>query len=50
MAASEQHYVLPVPSFDDPVKVLIVVSPYYKDIADQMLEAVRAVLEEGTRR
>jgi hypothetical protein len=34
MAASEQHYTLPLPAFDKPVKLLIVVAPYYKDIAD----------------
>ena len=37
MASNETHYVLDRPSFDKPVKVLIVVSPYYKQIADQMV-------------
>ena len=32
MAANEQHYILPRASFDKPVKILIVVAPYYKDI------------------
>ena len=35
MASNETHYVLDRPSFDKPVKVLIVVSPYYKQIADR---------------
>ena len=42
MAASETHYILPAPSFDKPVKLLIVVAPYYKDITDQMVTGVRA--------
>ena len=34
MATAETHYTLPLPSFDKPVKLLVVVAPYYKDIAD----------------
>ena len=45
MAQSETHYTLPVPEFDDPVKVLIVVAPYYKDIADQLITGAQAALE-----
>lgn len=47
MAGSEQHYELPLPSFDDPVKVLIVVAPYYKDIADDLIAGARVVLDEA---
>ena len=43
MAANESHYTLPLPVFDKPVKLLIVVAPYYKDIADQLVEGARAV-------
>ena len=43
MAAAEQHYTLPLPSFDKPVKLLIVVAPYYKDIADNLVAGARAV-------
>jgi 6,7-dimethyl-8-ribityllumazine synthase len=43
MAASEQHYTLPLPSFDRPVKLLIVVAPYYKDICDQLVAGARAI-------
>ena len=32
MAAAEQHYSLPLPAFTKPVKLLIVVAPYSKDI------------------
>ena len=43
MAGSETHYTLPLPSFDKPVKLLIVVAPYYKDIADNLVAGARAV-------
>lgn len=45
MAGSESHYTLPLPSFDKPVKLLIVVAPYYRDIADNLLAGARATLE-----
>ncbi|RGP37198.1 6,7-dimethyl-8-ribityllumazine synthase [Pseudotabrizicola alkalilacus] len=43
MATHESHYTLPLPQFDRPVKLLIVVAPYYKDIADNMVAGARAV-------
>ena len=43
MAGSESHYTLPLPRFDKPVKLLIVVAPYYKDIADNLVAGARAV-------
>ena len=43
MATAETHYTLPLPSFDKPVKLLIVVAPYYKDIADNLVSGARAV-------
>jgi len=49
MAGSEQHYILPRPSFDKPVKLLIAVSPYYKDIADDLVAGAKAaVAAHGT--
>ena len=42
MAANENHYVLPAPAFDRPVRLLIVVAPYYKDIADALVAGARA--------
>jgi 6,7-dimethyl-8-ribityllumazine synthase len=42
MATSITHYTLPLPSFDKPVKLLIVVAPYYKDIADNLVAGARA--------
>ncbi len=43
MAANESHYTLPLPAFDRPVKLLIVVAPYYKDIADNLVAGARAI-------
>ena len=45
MAAIEQHHTLDSPSFDNPVKLLIVVAPYYKDIADQLVAGAQAEIE-----
>ncbi|MBZ4690330.1 6,7-dimethyl-8-ribityllumazine synthase [Cereibacter changlensis] len=45
MAASETHHILPLPSFDKPVKLLIVVAPYYKDIADELVAGAKATIE-----
>ena len=42
MAASETHYILPAPKFDKPVKLLIVVAPYYRDIADNLVAGAKA--------
>ena len=42
MAGHETHYTLPLPVFDKPVKLLIVVAPYYKDIADNLVAGARA--------
>ncbi len=45
MAGHEQHYILPRAEFTAPVKILIVVSPYYKDIADNMVAGAVAEIE-----
>jgi 6,7-dimethyl-8-ribityllumazine synthase len=47
MAGQETHHILPLPEFRDPVKALIVVAPYYKDIADDLLAGATAVLEKA---
>ena len=47
MAGTETHYELPLPSFDAPVKLLIVVAPYYKDIADEQIAGAKAVAAEA---
>ena len=44
MASIESHYVLPAPKFDKPTRVLIVVSPYYKDIAENLVAGATAAI------
>ena len=43
--AGQSHYTPPMPEFDRPVKVLIVVAPYYRDIADDLVAGARRVLD-----
>ena len=45
MAGQEAHYTLPRPEFDRPVKLLLVVAPFYRDIADGLIAGARAELE-----
>ena len=45
MAGHETHYILPRPSFERPFKLLIVVAPYYKDIADDLVAGAKAEIE-----
>lgn len=45
MAGSETHNTLPVPSFDKAPHLLIVVAPYYRDIADNLLAGAKAAIE-----
>jgi len=45
MAKSETHYTLSRATFDRPVKVLIVVAPYYRDIADDLISGAKAEIE-----
>lgn len=47
MAGTETHYTLPLPTFDRPVKLLIVVAPYYRDIADNLIAGARAVAAQA---
>lgn len=47
MASTESHHVLPLPSFERPVKLLIVVAPYYRDIADMLIAGARATAEKA---
>lgn len=48
MAGSETHHTLPLPKFDRPVKLLIVVAPYYREIADQLVAgAIREIEAAG---
>jgi 6,7-dimethyl-8-ribityllumazine synthase len=43
--AGPNHHSLPRPEFDKPVKVLIVASPYYKDISDAQVAGANAELD-----
>ena len=43
--AGPQHHILDRPNFDEPVKLLIVVAPYYKDIADNLVAGAKAEAE-----
>lgn len=45
MAARMEHYHLTPPIFDAPTRALIVIAPYYKDIADQQLIGAKVALE-----
>ena len=44
MATAETHTTLPLPVFDKPVKLLIVVAPYYRDIANNLVAGAKAVI------
>lgn len=45
MADSEPRHELELPTFETAPKVLIVLSPYYKEIADNLLAGAEAALE-----
>ena len=42
---AEKEYTLPRPEFTDPVKLLIVVAPFYRDIADNLIAGATAETE-----
>ncbi len=42
MAATDPHSGLPLPAFDTPVKLLLVVAPFYRDIADLLVAGATA--------
>ena len=43
--AGASHYELPLPTFERPVKLAIVVAPYYRDIADELVAGAKGVIE-----
>lgn len=45
MATAETHYTLPRPHFDEKTRLLIVVAPYYKDIADNLVAGAKAAID-----
>ncbi|MFU1477119.1 6,7-dimethyl-8-ribityllumazine synthase [Roseovarius sp. C7] len=42
---ADSEYTLPRANFDKPVKLLIVVAPFYREIADQMIKGATAEIE-----
>ena len=42
---AETEHTLPRPGFDAPVKLLMVVAPFYRNIADMLIDGARAELE-----
>jgi 6,7-dimethyl-8-ribityllumazine synthase len=44
MAGTTAHYVLPRPRFERPTRMLVVVAPYYRDIADALLAGARGAM------
>jgi 6,7-dimethyl-8-ribityllumazine synthase len=42
MAANPHEESLPLPAFDRPVKLLVAVAPFYRDIADKLIEGAEA--------
>ncbi|MBK5926528.1 6,7-dimethyl-8-ribityllumazine synthase [Rhodobaculum claviforme] len=47
MAATEPHASLPLPDFTAPVKLLFVVAPYYRDIADNLIAGAATVAQSA---
>lgn len=47
MAALTEHTTLPLPSFDAPVRLLIVVSPYYSAISEGLIAGAQATAESA---
>ncbi len=45
MARVEEQIALPPPEFDGPVKVLIVVAPYYRDVTDGLEKGTASALD-----
>jgi 6,7-dimethyl-8-ribityllumazine synthase len=43
--AGTSHFIMPRAEFDQKPKLLIVISPYYKDIADNLLSGAQAEIE-----
>jgi len=47
MGSTETHSVLPRPTFGQPARVLIVIAPYYRDIADGLIAGAEAALADA---
>lgn len=44
MATHESHSILPRPVFSEPTRLLIVIAPYYRDIADNLLAGAQEAI------
>ena len=47
MASHDTQGTLPLPDFDKPVKLLLVVAPFYRDIADMLIAGARAMAQKA---
>jgi 6,7-dimethyl-8-ribityllumazine synthase len=47
MAEAEAHQTLPLPAFDKPVRLLVVVAPYYRAIADALVAGAQATAAQA---
>ncbi|SIN98415.1 6,7-dimethyl-8-ribityllumazine synthase [Rhodovulum sp. ES.010] len=45
MADQDPHHILELPHFDRPVKLLVAVAPFYRDIADMLIAGAGAKLD-----
>lgn len=50
MAAPDTEHGLALPRFDGPVRILLVVAPFYRSIADALIAGARSVLETAGAR
>ncbi|WBU65482.1 6,7-dimethyl-8-ribityllumazine synthase [Paracoccus aerodenitrificans] len=46
--AGASHFELPLPSFDTAPRLLLVVAPYYREIADGLIAGARGVAEQAS--
>jgi 6,7-dimethyl-8-ribityllumazine synthase len=44
LASRESHYTLPPPRFEQATRLLVVVAPYYRDIADDLIAGALAAI------
>ncbi|HRO10781.1 6,7-dimethyl-8-ribityllumazine synthase [Amaricoccus sp.] len=43
----ESHHILPLPRFDRPTRLLLVVAPFYRDIAEALVAGARAAVAKA---
>jgi 6,7-dimethyl-8-ribityllumazine synthase len=47
LASRESHYTLPPPRFEQATRLLVVVAPYYRDIADDLIAGALAAIAKA---